>query len=111
MYALNFFQNDRQVSQDVGLDKFIWLDMLMVRERLQVACAWIGGIVIAEYDSTAPAMMVSIKIFFNRGAFTLDKLFEIKNSPIPEFYSAREKGDITSFSIDGERVRRNERMR
>jgi hypothetical protein len=38
MYSLNFFQNGRQVDQDAGLDKFIWLDMLMVRERLMTGC-------------------------------------------------------------------------
>ncbi len=82
MYALNFFQNGRQVHPDVGLDKFIWLDMLMVMERLQLARAWIGGIVIAENDSTAPAMVVTIKIFFNRGALTLDEILEIKHGTV-----------------------------
>ena len=111
MYALNFFQNGRQINEDVGLDKFVRIDMLMVRKRLQLACTGIGGIVIAENDSTAPTMIVSIYIFIYRSAFTLDKLLEIKNSTVPEFYSSRQKGDIAGFSIYGQRVRKNERMR
>jgi hypothetical protein len=112
MYALNSFQNGSQVNPDVGLDKFIRLDMLMVRERLQLACVMrIGGIVIAKKGSTAPPMTVSIKIFFSLNAFTLDKLLEFRNDTVPEFYCAREKGDITSFSIDGEQVRRNKGTR
>ena len=75
-----------------------------------VACTWIRGIVIAENDSTAATMIVSINIFFNRGAFTLDKLLEIKYGPIPEFNGAREKSNITRFPIDGERIRRDEGM-
>jgi len=82
--------------------------MLMVRERLQLACAWIRDIVIAEIHSTTPTMNVSIKVFIYGSAF---KLLEIKYGPIPEFSSAREKGDFTSFSVNGVGIRRDEGMR
>ena len=91
MHARNFFQNDRQINRDVGLDKILWLDMLMVRELFNWR-PWIRGMVIAKKDGTAPAMIVSIKTFFNRGASALGKLLVIKDPVIPEFSSAREKG-------------------
>lgn len=111
MHALNFLQDSRQVNQSVGIDKLVRREMLVVRECRQLAYAWIRGIVVAKNDRTAPTMIVSIKIFFNRDAFTLDEFLEIRYGPIPEFDGAREKGDITSFSIDGERIRKDEGMR
>jgi hypothetical protein len=48
MYALNFYQNGKQVNQDAGHDKFVRLDLLIVRERLQLASAWVGGIVMGK---------------------------------------------------------------
>jgi len=111
MNAFNLFQNSGQINQAVGFDKLIRFDMFMVRKRLQLACSWIRGIVIAEYDRTPLTMVVSINVFVYQSTFTLDKFLEIRNGPIPEFNSAREIGNITSFSIDGERIRRDEGMR
>jgi len=89
MNALNFFQNGGQVNQAIGLDKFVRLNMLMVRERLQLACARIEGIVIAKKDSTATTMIGSIKIFFNRNAFLSINFLKSRtlpflNSLVPE---------------------------
>lgn len=84
--------------------------MLMVRKRIQLACARVGGIVVAEDNVVSPAMIVSINIFIYDSAFALDEFFEIKDSPVSEFYRAGDKCDIAGFSVDGERVGGNKGM-
>jgi hypothetical protein len=87
MYALNFYQNGKQVNQDAGHDKLVRLDLLIVRERLQLASAWVVELSWGN-GSTAPTLIVSICIFICYSVFALDKLLEIIYGPMLEFSGA-----------------------
>jgi len=84
--------------------------MFMMRKCLQRTTARIRGIIVAENDLTSPAMIVSIKILINSIALALDKFLKIEDRSVSEFYGAGDKCDVAGFSVDGERIRRNEGM-
>ena len=100
----DFVQNHGQVDPAIRFGKVSRGEMFMVRKCFQRTAARIRGIIVAEDDLTAPAMIVSIEIFFNGIALALDKFLKIKDRPVSEFYRAGDKCDITGFSVDGERV-------
>jgi len=108
MHAFDFVQNSGQVDAAVGFDEFSRREMFMVRECLQRSTAWIRRIIVTEDNVISPAMVVSIEVFLNNTALVFDELFEVKDRTVPELYRAGEKGNISGFSVDGKRVRRNE---